>query len=196
MSCSPFDLKDFLFGELGEAECAQVRAHLEGCRACGEELDRLRLTAAALHTLGEEEPPRRIAFVSDKIFEPRWWQVLWNSGPRLGFASAALLAAAIVVHGFVRPVPVAAPTVADASAIEARVSAEVAGRLNAAVQAAVAQSETRQVRKTGELVEAVRRDFEYQRQADRVSFEETVTLLQKKYNGFLLASSAEYGVQP
>jgi anti-sigma factor RsiW len=194
MSCSPFDLKDFLFGELGEAENAQVRAHLERCGACGEELDRLRLTAAALHSLGEEEPPRRIAFVSDKIFEPRWWQVLWNSGPRLGFASAALLAAAIVVHAFVRPPSVAAPS--GTSAIEARVSAEVSRRVNAAVQAAVAQSEARQARQTSQMVEAVRRDVEFQRQADRVQFEEIVTVLQKKYNGTLLASSAEYGVQP
>jgi anti-sigma factor RsiW len=196
MSCSPFDLKDFFFGELGEAECAQVRAHLESCRECDEELDRLRLTAAALHSLGEEEPPRRIAFVSDKVFEPRWWQVLWNSGPRLGFASAALLAAAILVHGFARPLPVAAPTTVDTAAVEQRIGAEVARRVDDAVQAAVAQSEARQARKTGELVEAARRDIEFQRQSDRVSFEETMTVLQKRYNGLLIASSAEYGVQP
>ena len=42
--------------------------------SCREELARLRLTLDALSTLREEEMPRRIAFVSDKVFEPRWWQ--------------------------------------------------------------------------------------------------------------------------
>ena len=32
---------------------------------------------------------QRIAFVSDKVFEPRWWQTIWRSGPAMGFASAA-----------------------------------------------------------------------------------------------------------
>jgi hypothetical protein len=65
--------------------------------------------------------PHRIAFVSDKIFEPRGWAWLWNSAPRLGFVSAALLAAAILVHAFTRP----APSAADMAALEARVRAEV-----------------------------------------------------------------------
>jgi anti-sigma factor RsiW len=195
MSCSPFDLKDYFFGELDEAECARVRTHVESCRACAEELDRLRLTEAALHSLREEEPPRRIAFVSDPVFEPRWWQVWWNSAPRLGFASAALLAIAILVHAFARPVVVVAPPAVEAAAIEANVRAGAAGRVEAAVRAAVAESEARQARKTAELVEAARRDIEFQRRADRVAFEETVTLLQKRYNGLLMAS-AEYGGRP
>ena len=41
---------------------------------CREELATLRLTLDTLSTLREEEIPRRIAFVSDQIFEPRWWQ--------------------------------------------------------------------------------------------------------------------------
>ncbi|HEY1207679.1 MAG: zf-HC2 domain-containing protein [Bryobacteraceae bacterium] len=196
MSCSPFDLKDYLFGELGEAECARVRTHVESCRGCAEELDRLRLTEAALHSLREEEPPRRIAFVvSDRVFEPRWWQVWWNSAPRLGFASAALLAIAILVHAFARPVVVVPRPAVEAAAIEASIRAGSASRVDAAVRAAVAESEARQARKTADLVEAARRDIEFQRRADRVAFEETVTLLQKRYNGLLMAS-AEYGGRP
>jgi anti-sigma factor RsiW len=189
MSCSPSDLKEFFFGELGEAERSRVRAHLESCRACAEELDRLQLTEAALHALGEEEPPRRISFVSDKIFEPRWWNVLWNSGPRLGFVSAAILAAAIVVHAFVRPMPVLAPASVNEAAIEARISAEVSRRLAASIQTAVVESEARQAKKTSELVEAARNEVELQRRADRVAFEEAFTLLQKRYNGLLVADS-------
>ena len=45
---------------------------------CGVTLD-------ALSTLREEEIPRRIAFVSDKVFEPRWWQKLFL---RPSFAAA------------------------------------------------------------------------------------------------------------
>jgi anti-sigma factor RsiW len=189
MSCSPFDLKDFFFGELSESERAEVSTHLHGCAPCREELDRLQLTRDALHSAVEEEPPRRIAFVSDRVFEPRWWQVLWNSGPRLGFASAALLAAAIVVHGFVQPSPPQPAPAVNAAAIEARVSAEVERRVHAAVQAAVAESEARQAKRAGEMVEAVRRDFDFERRADRVAFEETLTLIQKRYNVLLVASA-------
>ncbi len=196
MSCSPFDLKDYFFGELGEAERAGVRAHVETCQACAEELDRLRLTEATLHSLHEEEPPRRIAFVSDKVFEPRWWQTWWNSAPRLGFASAAVLALAIIVHAFARPAVVTAPgREVDVAAIEARVRSEADSRIQAAVRAAMAESEARQAQKTVELVDATRKDIEFQRHADRVAYEETLTLLQKRYNGLLLAS-AEMGGRP
>jgi anti-sigma factor RsiW len=195
MSCSPFDLKDYLFGELGEAECARVRSHVETCRACAEELDRLRLTEAALHSLRQEEPPRRIAFVSDPVFEPSWWRRWWNSAPRLGFASAALLSIAILVHAFVRPVVVVSRPPIQAAAIQAPVRIQDASAVDAAVRAAVAQSEERQARKTADLVEATRRELEFQRRADRVAFEETLTLLQKRYNGLLVAS-AEYGGRP
>jgi Putative zinc-finger len=200
MSCSPFDLKDYYFGELGEAECVRVRTHVESCRVCSEELDRFRLTEAALRSLPEQEPPRRIAFAPEKVAGPRWWQTWWNSAPRLGFASAALLAAAILVHALVRPVvvaprPAAAPAAIEARAIEARIGEEAARRADAAVRAAVAQSEARQAQRTAELVEAARKDMEFQRRADRVAYEETLTLLQKRYNGLLVAS-ADYGGRP
>jgi anti-sigma factor RsiW len=194
MSCSPFDLKDYFFGELGEAECARVRSHIQDCRVCSEELERLRQTEAALRLLREEEPPRRIAFVSDPVFRPRWWQVWWNSAARLGFASAAMLAAAILVHAFAaRPMVVMAPRPAVVAA--SRIDATA---IDSAVRAAVAESEARQARKTAELVESARRDIrevEFERRVDRVRFEETLTLLQKRYNGLLLAS-AEFGGRP
>jgi anti-sigma factor RsiW len=104
MSCSPFDLKDFFFGELNEPECSEVSAHLERCAGCREELDRLRLTQAGLRSVHEEDPPRRIAFVSDKVFEPRWWQRAFNQIVRSPtFAAGVLVAAAILIHGAMRP---------------------------------------------------------------------------------------------
>lgn len=193
MSCSRLDLKDYLFGELGEPERGEVSAHLEACEPCRDELDRLRATQAALLSVRDEDPPRRIAFVSDRVFEPRWWQALWNSGPRLGFASASLLAAAILVHAFVRPALVAPAPAVNTAAIEARISGAVARRMETAVQAAVARSETTETKKTGELVEAARQDFEFQRQADRVAFQEVLTVMQKRYGGLLLASNEAGG---
>jgi hypothetical protein len=90
MSCSPFDLKDYFLKEL-PAERARWK-RTSGMPACREELDRLRLTGAALFSLRDEEIPRRIAFVSDQVFEPspwrRWWERVLGihgaAGLRLG----------------------------------------------------------------------------------------------------------------
>ena len=93
-------LKDYVLAELSREECAEVEQHARACESCRVELDALSVTRAALLSVADEEPPRRIAFVSDKVFEPKWYQRLWNSGPRLGFASAAMLTAAITAHGW------------------------------------------------------------------------------------------------
>ncbi len=127
MNCPQQDLKGYLLGELAEAERRQVADHLSGCSGCSEEMARLRLTTAALGQLHEQEIPCRIAFVSDRIFEPKGWNRLWNSAPRLGFASAVILAAAILVHALVRP----GPTAAEVAAMEARIQREVASRVQA-----------------------------------------------------------------
>jgi anti-sigma factor RsiW len=122
MNCAPFDLRDYCLHELSTAERQQVEAHVKGCGSCREELDRLRLTEASLLTLREEEIPQRIAFVSDKIFEPspwrRAWQAFWGSGARLGFASAAMLSAALIVFSLARTAgsPAAPLTVGVSSA--------------------------------------------------------------------------------
>jgi len=163
MSCSPFDLRDYLLQELaGPQQRRQVEAHVKTCAPCREELDRLRITEAALRCMADEEIPQRIAFVSDKIFEPspwrRWLAAFWNSGARLGFASAAMLSASLVVFalkpapapviGVMRPAVPAAVTVAQTSAVaqaerqaavpEAVVSeADIQRRIQAAVDLAV-----------------------------------------------------------
>src|SRR5215469_10183983 len=102
MSCSPFDLRDYFLKELPGPEGKQVEVHIKTCAACREELERLRMTEAALGSLRDEEMPQRLAFVSDKIFEPspvrRAWAAFWDSSARLGFASAAMLSAALVVY--------------------------------------------------------------------------------------------------
>jgi len=104
-----------------------------------------------------------------------------------------VLAAAIMVHAFVRPAePTPAPAVGVAAIevhrIEAQIDAEVARRVDAAVTSAVARSEARQAKKAGEMVEAMRRDVDFQRRADRVAFEEVFTVMQKRYANLQLAS--------
>src|SRR5262252_7169449 len=134
MSCPSFDIKEYFAGEASLDDRRRIDAHLPDCEECREELSRLQLTQASLMALRDEEIPRRIAFVSDKVFEPRWYQRLWNSGPGLAFIGASLLACAILVHAFARPEIVVGPapqTVAvDAAAIEARVQHEMSARLN------------------------------------------------------------------
>jgi hypothetical protein len=149
MSCSPFDLRDYFLEELaGPHQQRQVEAHVKTCASCREELDRLRIAEAALRSMADEEIPQRIAFVSDKIFEPspwrRWLAAFWNSGARLGFASAAMLSASLVVFalkpapapviGAMRPAVPAAVTVARTSAVP---EDEVQRRIQAAVENAV-----------------------------------------------------------
>src|SRR6266849_576651 len=143
MSCSPFDLRDFLFGELAESERRQVDLHVRSCTGCHEDLERLRITQSTLLALRDEEVPQRIGFVSDRVFEPsparRAWQAFWGSSAKLGFASAAMLSAALVVLTFFRPIagtPAGVP-VADTAKIEEQVSQRVAP----AVEKAVIESE-------------------------------------------------------
>jgi len=173
------DLKAYVVGEATRQERGLVEDHVRGCQSCREELDRLNLTRSALASLEDEEIPRRIAFVSDRVFEPRWWQTIWRSGPVMGFASAALLAAAILVHGFARP------GVVDTAQIEKQVE----GRLNVRVQAAVNQAEAKQSAEFAKVLSATER----QRQADLATFQQAAEYYQKQMARFEVASNAGYG---
>ena len=155
MSCSPFDLRDYFLRELTGPQQHQVEAHVKTCQGCREELDRLRFTEAALCALREEEIPQRIAFVSDKIFEPspwrRWLAGFWGSAARLGFASAAMLSAAIVVYAL-RPAPAPVLPKAPQQIVQAVSAADIEARIDAAVARAAAQWETRQAENNRQLV--------------------------------------------
>ena len=198
MNCSSVDLKAYVLGELPENEKGRVAGHVRDCASCGEELERLNLTHLALVSLRDEEAPRRIAFVSDKVFEPRWWQRMWHSGPAMGFASAAVLACAILAHGVLsrekpRPaVPQPAANV-DTASIQRRVTAEVNDRLNAAVTQAVgkavADSEARQRRETATVLAAAEEKYELQRKYDLAAFQSSVDVLRKQTAQMYMASS-------
>lgn len=176
MSCE-VDIKEYFFGETPPDQRRAVESHVETCAACRDELSRLQLTQAALGALRDEELPRRIAFVSDKVFEPRWYQRLWNSGPQLGFVAASMLAGAILVHGFVvRPVPAKTPIVATASQPPAVDQAAI----EQAVAKAVAASEERQRARTVELLQAAEKRYQYDRKLTIDAFAAQVALIERK----------------
>ncbi len=123
----------------------------------------------ALSTLREEEPPRRIAFVSDKVFEPRWW----NSFLRPSFAAGCVVAAAILAHALVRPA--VAPSV-DTAQIEARIQADVQKR----IETVVAETEKRDAERAQQLLAESEKRFSEQRQADYASFAKNFDMLNKQ----------------
>ncbi len=194
MSCSPFDLRDYLFGELAEAEHRQMDVHVQSCGGCQEELERLRITQATLLELRDEEVPQRIGFVSDPVFEPsgvrRIWRAFWGAGPKLSFAGAAILSAALLVFTFFRPA-VPAPAPIDSAKIEQQVSERVA----AEVRKAVAESEARQEKKTVELLTAAEQRLEQRRKSDMDNVAAAFLYLQKKYNVMANASYETGGMR-
>ena len=185
MSCSPFDLNDYFLQELPDPQQRQVEAHVKTCEACREELDRLRIMGAALRSVPDEEIPQRIAFVSDKIFEPSPWRrrlaAFWNSGARLGFAGAAMLSASLMVFAFhpapapvtiVRTVTAPAPaSQVQASVVKPVSEAEVQQRIQAAVDAAVelkTAAVTKELRDAQRTLLVVSERLEFSQKRDQV----------------------------
>ena len=151
-----------------------------------EERERLANTIAALRAVPDEEPPRRIAFVSDKVFEPKWWQRF----PAWGFASATALAAAILAHGYLtRPITQAItasapPAVVDTKVIEAQFQA----RLDAALKKVSADNDAR----VKVAVEETERRLNFEHRAAMLTVEENMNLMRKQFNRFYVAS-ADFG---
>ncbi len=193
MSCSPFDLRDYFLQELPDPQQRLVEAHVKTCQPCREELDRLHFTEAALCSLRDEEIPQRIAFVSDKIFEPspwrRWWNGFWGSAARLGFASAVMLSAAIVVYAL-RPVQPLPHLAAPPQIVQTISDSDIQARVDAAVTKAVAEVEARETAKTQHLVADL--DSARQRMVWAAS---TYEIAEKRLSRVRLTASG-YGLPP
>jgi anti-sigma factor RsiW len=202
MNCSDFDSKGYALGELPPAERRDAEAHLAACETCRQEVAQLQLTVTALKRLPEREMPRRIAFVSDPVFEPSWWERFWGSGPKMGFAAASMLAAAIVIHGFAARTAAPAPVAQAMSEaeVQARVSAEVARMLPAAVdervkaqlQPAVAEMSAKLDGLENRQLVRVSRQMEDQRRADLRDMRSAFELFEKRLNVMYL-TAAKYG---
>ena len=205
MSCSPFDLKEYFLQELPSPQRLQVEAHVRNCVTCGEELDRQQITGAALFSLHDEEIPQRIAFVSDKIFEPspvrRWFAGFWGSTARLGFASAALLSSSIFFFAATRPAPAPTPpavttTVAANASHAAPSQAEIQQQIQQAVAIAVAQVEARQAEKTTKLVaDLERRSGEIRRSLQLVAGQYEMDGKRQRFSKLALMQSPDGGEQ-
>jgi hypothetical protein len=96
---------------------------------------------------------------------------MWQSFLRPSFAAGAVIAAAILVHAFVRSPAASVPPPADTAAIEARVAAEVGQRMEAqmtatvntavdtAVTRAVAETRKQDDQRTAALLSATERRY-------------------------------------
>jgi hypothetical protein len=197
MSCSPYDLRDYLFEELTPVQRAEIRLHLKSCAPCSTELEALRYTHSALLELRDEDIPQRIGFVSDKVFEPsplrRWFTGVWNSAARLGFVSAALLSAAILVHAL-RPVQIAqTPVIVHNSAqlTAAEVDRRIHEAVTVAVNQAVADTEIRAQKRTNALLAAAEKHNREQIQTLSAAYLDNRNYLQNKNSMALI--SQNYG---
>jgi len=177
-ACERADLiRDYAFDELTPAERQSMEQHFASCSGCAAELDRLRLTTAALRVLPDVEVPRRIAFVSDKVLEPKqgWWRAFWNSGPRLGFASACVLAGGLIFASAHRQ-PEVRTIVQTASASQARIDAAV----SKAVSEAVEKTHADDARLTQAALDAVDAKYEAKQQELLVNLQQSYEYMQKQ----------------
>lgn len=186
MSCASYDLKAYQFNEASAAERRAIEQHARGCAACAGELERLIFTQASLMSVRDEDPPRRIAFVSDKVFEPKWYKR--PLGPAWGFGSIAALAAAVVFHAIWTPATV---VVQNPMTAVVHKSPAPAGLSRAVVEAMVKEAEERGEKRTRELLAAAEKRHDFERAAlmagVNASFEE---LSKKYYNLYKMTATA------
>ncbi|MDE3198056.1 MAG: hypothetical protein KGN84_17035 [Acidobacteriota bacterium] len=180
-------LRDYAFDELPAADRPGMERHIAECGECAAELDRLQLTTAALRVLPSREAPQRIAFVSDKVFEPspfaRFFPGIWNSAARLGFASACVLAAALIVSAYHRTAPGASPEVRT---IVQKVDVSQQ-RIDAAIAKAVAEVHEDDARVTNAALEQA----ELRHRREHLALLDAVRVLQDRLNTNTLLASAE-----
>ena len=182
-------LRDYAVGELSADQQPAIQEHLAVCGECTLELDRLRVTMVALRVLPDCEIPQRIGFVSDKVFEPsavsRFFAGFWNSAARLGFASACVLAAALIVQAYHRP--------AEVRMVVQAGNQDVSKQVNEAVTKAVAQIRAEDARMTQQMtqaaVESANRKYQHEYQSRMVAVEESFSVLQRRLSNSLLASN-------
>ena len=176
MDNPPIDLTAYALGDASPADSAAAASFLAQSSEAREEFERLQFTLTALHSLRDEEMPRRIAFVSDPVFEAPWWHRLLGSGPRLGFAGASLLAAAITAHGYLmRPLPVIAQAPAQIATLSQ-------SDIDSAVVKAVQSIEARQQKQMTVALSEIEKRHSLETQMMAVGFRENLDLVRKQLN--------------
>jgi hypothetical protein len=89
MNCSSVDLKAYFLGESARTEKSSVEDHIRACESCREELERLKLTDAALRRSSKKKPRSGSPSFPTKYSSRAGMRTIWRSGPAMGFASAA-----------------------------------------------------------------------------------------------------------
>lgn len=192
MPCAEFDWKGFVLQEIGPEERRRMEEHLKSCAACRQEVEALGLTIVAVRRLPQQPVPRRLAFVSDPVFELPWWKRMWRMpAPAWGFAGAVVIAAAIFAHGLLAPLP-APPMRADAAEIRRLVEEELERQMPARVEAAVKAQIAPAAAQLEARLAAFEQRVESERRADLRDVTAAFELLQKRINNVYLAS-AQYG---
>jgi anti-sigma factor RsiW len=190
--CDRADLvRDYAFDELTAAERQSMERHFAQCPDCAVELDRWRLTTAALRVLPDVEIPRRIAFVSDKVFEPSWFGAFWNSAARLGFASACVLSAGLSFAAYHRGTEVR--TVVQTTDVSGVSKAAIAEAVAKAVALAVDKAHADDVRITQAALDAVDRKYEKKQQNLMIAMQENLDQQKKRLNTYAILSSERMG---
>jgi anti-sigma factor RsiW len=167
-------LRDYAFDEIPAADRPAFERHLAACAECAAELDRLQLTTAALRILPDREPPQRIAFVSDKVYKQ---SRIWNLAPWFGFASAAVMAVALIADVTHRPAAeirtVAAQTPPAAAPVQP---------VNEIVQRAVSEAQAEDAR----LFKAALTQLEKKHEQEHRNLMDLVSVMQAHQNTHLL----------
>ena len=187
--CDRTDLvRDYAFDELAAAERRSVEQHLAQCSSCAAELDQIRLTTAALRVLPDREVPRRISFVSDRVFEPRsgFLSGFWNSAARLGFASACVLAVGLSFAAYHRQ-PEVRTIVQTADISKAALDEAV----NRAVALAVDKAHAEDVRLTKAALDAVDGKYEQQQRNLMIAVSENLAVVKKHQNLYTILSQPD-----
>ena len=180
-------IRDYAFDEIDAAGRSAVERHLPQCAECRAELDQLRLTTAALRVLPDVEIPQRIAFVSDKVFEPSRWS-RWFTGARLGFASALIMAVALVTVVYRQPVVTPVTVAGGGPSADA-----ITRQIDDAVKTAVAQVREEDMRMTRAALELSDKRHVAEHRALLTAVEENLTVLEKRYNTLTSLSAAGFG---
>jgi anti-sigma factor RsiW len=197
MDCSKFDWKAYVLEEVSAAQAGEYARHAESCGRCREEVAALTATTAALRAMPLAEVPRQIVFVSDPVLTTPWWRRLWTASPQWGFASAAVLALAIVAHGMMvsRNTPAPAP-----AQIAAETQQQIDQRVATLVDARVQQRTNEEVRRAltdfqkqlaeQDRLQAVKLDqrIDAQRESDRKAVSFAYERLERRLNYVMLSA--------
>ncbi len=180
------DLQDYFFGEMNVEERAAMEKRLADSAELRAELRRLEMTSTALRMLPDEEPPQRIAFVSDKVFAPSWRGSLARWAFGAGPVLASGLLSGLVVYAVTQRQP-AAPAEKRVEVVKS--VPQDSAQVQQMIRAAVAEAEARNIEKTRALLAEADRKHDLERKQTLLDVQDTIAYMQKKMNVLQVASA-------